>query len=148
MIAGLSWTGDASETDASPEGGRLVLVVEDDDWIRSLLAELLTDEGYRVLEAADGEVALRLAAEHTPDVIVLDLRLPRKSGLDVLTELRSAEATASTPVLVLSGEVDQLTRRLLARKAQRADGVMEKPLDLGEFFHRLGEIAEHRDEAP
>jgi DNA-binding response OmpR family regulator len=148
MIAGLTWATDNHETGASPEGGRLILVVEDDDWIRSLLAELLADEGYRVLEAADGDAALRLAAEHVPDVIVLDLRLPGKSGLDVLAELRAAEATASTPVLVLSGEVDELTRRVLACKAQRADGVMEKPLDLGEFFQRLEEIAEHRDEAP
>lgn len=82
------------ERNATLGGERLVLLVEDDGWLRPLLAELLADEGYRVIEVADGADVARLAAEQPPDAIVLDLRLPRKSGLEVLAELRANPATA------------------------------------------------------
>jgi DNA-binding response OmpR family regulator len=114
-----------------------ILIVEDDQWIRSLLAELLSDEGYRVLEAACGNEGLRLIAEQSPDVVVLDLNLPRKSGLEVLRELRANPATAGVPVLVVSGEVDSATKRILAKQEQRADGIVEKPMDLTEFFQQV-----------
>lgn len=134
------------ERNATLGGERLVLLVEDDGWLRPLLAELLADEGYRVIEVADGADVARLAAEQPPDAIVLDLRLPRKSGLEVLAELRANPATAEVPVLVLSGQVDELTRRILARRDQRADGVIEKPLDLSELFQQLEQVVEqHRD---
>lgn len=146
MIAGTSTMAD-DPTEGLPHGAeRSVLLVEDDPWLRPLLAELLADEGYRVIEAADGDVVASLAAEDPPDAIVLDLRLPRKSGLEVLAELRADPATAHVPVLVLSGEVDDLTRRILARREQRADGVIEKPLDLGEFFQRLEEVVQHHQD--
>jgi DNA-binding response OmpR family regulator len=114
-----------------------ILIVEDDQWTRSLLAELLSDEGYRVLEAACGNEGLRLIAEQSPDVVVLDLNLPRKSGLEVLRELRANPATAGVPVLVISGEVDSATKRILAKQEQRADGIVEKPMDLTEFFQQV-----------
>ena len=63
---------------------KTVLVVEDDPWIRSLMADLLAGEGYAVVQAADGKAGLNLAEQHDPDVILLDLAMPEKSGLDVL----------------------------------------------------------------
>jgi len=65
-----------------------VLVVEDDASIRSLIAELLDDAGYRVLEADCGKMALSLAREHAPSVALVDYMLPDMSGLDVLERLR------------------------------------------------------------
>lgn len=116
---------------------KLVLIVEDDQWLRSLLADLLRDEDYDVLEAESGTEGLYLARSRVPDVVVLDLKLPGMSGLDVLGELRAHDVTANIPVIVVSGEVDELTRRALERRAQRADGVIEKPLDLAEFFSQV-----------
>lgn len=127
--------------DAEAPSARTVLIVEDDPWIRPLLAELLQDEGYRVLQADTGEKGLSLALENPPNVVLLDLRLPDTSGLDVLRELRANEATADVRVLVISAEVDQITRTILARQAQRADGVIEKPLDISQLFEQLEETA-------
>jgi CheY-like chemotaxis protein len=101
-----------------------ILIVEDDPWIRTLLAELLTDEGYRVVEADCGTHALEELARGRADLVVLDLKLPNTSGLEVLRALRADPATADLPVLVMSGEVDAWTRRLLAQREQRASGIV------------------------
>ena len=69
---------------------RTVLVVEDDPWIRGLLTDLLSGEGYEVIQAQDGVSGLKMAQERDPDVILLDLAMPEKSGLDVLHELKGS----------------------------------------------------------
>jgi len=67
---------------------RSVLIVEDDETVRTLIAELLGEAGYAVLEAdCDGQ-ALRLAQKHVPSVVVMDHRLPDMSGLDLREQLR------------------------------------------------------------
>src|SRR5260370_21353486 len=94
----------------------IALVVEDDPWIRLLLRDLLTDEGYAVLEASNGSAALRLAQRQPPALVLLDLILPEQSGLELLTELKSTRATAHVPVIAVSARTD-----LLARAAELAD---------------------------
>ncbi len=79
-----------------------VLVVEDDGWIRRFMRDLLSDEGYEVLEAADGRTAIRLASELLPDVLLLDVTMPELNGVDVLRHLRSRRRTRSLPVIVVS----------------------------------------------
>jgi CheY-like chemotaxis protein len=86
-----------------------VLVVEDDGWIRRVMRDLLSDEGYEVVEAADGRTAIRLVAEHCPDVMLLDLAMPDFSGADVLLELRSRRRTRALPVVVVSAYPRVLT---------------------------------------
>jgi DNA-binding response OmpR family regulator len=121
---------------------KTVLLVDDDEWISNLLAELLREEGYLVLQANTAAMALELAAERAPDVIVLDLRLPDASGVDVLRELRARTETAETPVLVISGYLDALTGAMLSRREKRATELMPKPLDLTEFFHQVERAAQ------
>ena len=82
-----------------------ILLVEDDPDIRELVAYKLTRGGFEVIEAADGFTALRAAREQPPDAVILDLRLPRLSGIDVCRELRAAPATATTPIILLTGAV-------------------------------------------
>jgi DNA-binding response OmpR family regulator len=120
---------------------KTVLLVDDDEWISNLLAELLREEGYFVLQASTAAKALELAAERAPDVIVLDLRLPDGSGVEVLRELRARVETAETPVLVVSGYLDALTGAMLSRREQRATEMMPKPLDLTAFFHQVERAA-------
>ena len=76
---------------------RTVLVVDDDAAIRSLISELLHDDGYTVLEADCGREALRLADELAPAVVLVDHRLPDMSGMDVLERLRTRPASRDTP---------------------------------------------------
>jgi len=79
-----------------------VLLVEDDPDIRHLVSYKLSTGGFDVIEAADGADALVQARRHRPDVIVLDVRMPRLSGLEVCRELRAAPATADVPIIMLT----------------------------------------------
>jgi DNA-binding response OmpR family regulator len=88
-----------------------VLIVDDETEIRELCRVNLEFEGHEVLEAADGESALRVARDEQPDVIFLDLMMPRVDGWEVLGRLKEDDATAAIPVVLLtakSGEHDQL----------------------------------------
>jgi CheY-like chemotaxis protein len=122
--------------DATPIG-KTILVVEDDNWLRYVMAELLADDGYQVLEAETGTQALALVEQSAPDLVVLDLNLPELSGLDVLHALRAREQTVALPVIVMSGSLDGETRQRLARLSERADDVFEKPVDVGRLFERV-----------
>jgi two-component system phosphate regulon response regulator PhoB len=79
-----------------------ILIIEDDEFLRSLAAKRLEKDGYNVLAAAEGDSGLKMAEEQAPGIILLDLLLPGMSGFEVLEKLRSNESTRSTPVIVFS----------------------------------------------
>lgn len=80
-----------------------ILLVEDSKFLRLATERAMSRAGYIVTSAADGEEALRLAREKLPDLILLDMLLPKMSGPDVLKALKLNPATASIPVVVISG---------------------------------------------
>ena len=86
---------------------RLVLIVDDDPHIRQVLAFALAKAGYATIEAAEGEAALAAVAGQTPDLVVLDINMPRLDGLEVCRRLRSA---GDLPILVLSSRDDEIDR--------------------------------------
>ena len=77
-----------------------ILIVEDDNILSKAINMVLTQKGYKTLIAADGEAALIKVKEFAPDLILLDLMLPKKSGEDVLAEIMKDEKTKNIPVLV------------------------------------------------
>jgi CheY-like chemotaxis protein len=79
-----------------------VLVVDDEVGIRSLVQELLEDEGYRVLVAKDGAIAFAVAQRDPPDLIVSDLMMPGMDGRTLATRLHNTPATAHIPVVLMS----------------------------------------------
>ena len=79
-----------------------ILVADDAATIRKVIRELLTSAGYDVLEASDGEQVLKLAHEERPDLIVLDLVMPKATGFDVLREIRRDPRVRNTPILIVS----------------------------------------------
>jgi signal transduction histidine kinase/DNA-binding response OmpR family regulator len=90
---------------AAPEGAEhapLVMVVDDDPNARDLLATTVRREGYRLIEATDGESALALAREWHPDVVTLDVLMPRMDGWAVLTALKSDPELAEIPVVIVT----------------------------------------------
>jgi DNA-binding response OmpR family regulator len=111
---------------------RTVLVVEDDSAVRGLVAELLYDAGYAVLEADRGKLALRLAQEHIPSVVLVDHTLPDMSGLDLLERLRTHRASRHIPVMLVSG----LAHRLVDRD-HGADRVLAKPFDIDVLLEQV-----------
>ena len=80
-----------------------ILLVEDSKMLRITNARALVRAGYQVVTAGDGEEALRVAQESVPDLILLDMMLPKITGLDVLRGLKSDARTKDIPVIVLSG---------------------------------------------
>ncbi len=89
-----------------------ILFIEDEAAIQKTLGEFLRKKGYEVQSALDGEVGLRLAKTGNPDLILLDLILPKKHGLDVLKELHLDNNTKNIPVIILTnlenvGEVEK-----------------------------------------
>jgi CheY-like chemotaxis protein len=95
------------------EESKTILIADDEPTLRELVRASL-DGNYRFAEASDGVVALQLARELDPDVIILDLMLPRLSGLDVLEELRADERLQHIPVLVMTAWNDTYDEALAA----------------------------------
>lgn len=79
-----------------------ILLAEDSRLLRTAATSVLEGRGFTVYAAADGEQALELAREHHPDLVLLDLILPKLQGFEVLQQLRQAPETAQIPVIVLS----------------------------------------------
>jgi DNA-binding response OmpR family regulator len=109
------------------------LIVDDDVFVRSMLAELLHEEGFDVSTASNGFNGLRLAAEQHPQVVLLDLMLPELSGVEVLHELRANQQTRNAAVLVVTGNPDALPERQLAE----ADALLRKPFDVATLLATL-----------
>jgi len=80
-----------------------ILLVEDSIFFRKAVAQMLTKEGFEVVTAATGEEALQSAQKDVPDMILLDMMLPKLDGMMVLRILRGGEKTRNIPVIVLSG---------------------------------------------
>jgi len=79
-----------------------VLYVEDNEYNRKIVRQLLSRTTYRLREAADGESALGMVREERPDLVLMDVQLPKMSGLDVTRALRTDPATADVPIIVVT----------------------------------------------
>ncbi|MBP2679712.1 MAG: mtrA, partial [Deltaproteobacteria bacterium] len=89
---------------------RTILVVEDEKEIQDLLAHYLRKEGFSPLLASDGETAILKAKREKPDLILLDILLPKADGLEVLRAIRSDESIGRTPVVMLTAKGDETDR--------------------------------------
>ncbi|HEY3271316.1 MAG TPA: response regulator [Geothrix sp.] len=117
-----------------------VLLVEDEPQMRRFLRVALEGSGYRYLEATTGGEGLALAAQHRPDVILLDLGLPDMDGLDLMTRLRE---WTQTPVIVISAR-GQETDKIGALDVG-ADDYLTKPFGTGELLARIRVALRHAD---
>ncbi|HWV56335.1 MAG TPA: response regulator transcription factor [Longimicrobiales bacterium] len=115
-----------------------VLVVEDEHDIAALVAYHLTRDGYRVRTVGDGAEALEAVAVELPDLVVLDLMLPGRPGLDVLRELRSRPATEHIPVILLTALREEQDRIEGLRLG--ADDYVPKPFSPQELVLRVGAV--------
>lgn len=102
-----------------------VLIADDEPAIRTLVAAVLDETGVRTVEAADGAEALEMARHHRPDLILLDILMPKMNGIDVCQQIRAGGDIAHTPVVMLTA-CGQDSDRERGRGAG-ADGFILKP---------------------
>ena len=127
--------GDAPPTVVENEVPR-VLVVEDEPVVREIAVTVLRNNGFQVEQVVDGQAALDLLARDPAfSLVTLDLGLPKVEGREVLKQLRSAVATATLPIIVLTGEEDEATEVDIMNSG--ADDYLRKPLDPARFIARV-----------
>ena len=119
-------------------GEPLVLIADDDPDIRALVGFRLERAGCNVMRAADGEEALRLAEQQTPDICVLDVMMPKLDGLGVTRALRGEAATESVPILLLTARAgdEDVARGIDAG----ADDYLRKPFSPQELADRVEQV--------
>ena len=114
---------------------KTILIIDDDPEIRSLLTDVLTVDGYRVLEAADGKQGLASYANFQTDLIVTDLVMPEKEGIETIIELRRKFPSVKIIVLSGSGATDLRMAKLLG-----ADRAISKPFDITDLLKTVREV--------
>src|ERR1700719_216633 len=112
-----------------------VLIVEDESALCTLLRYNLEREGYRVFEARNGDEALIVAAETSPDLIVLDWMLPELSGIEVCRRLRAKGESRNVPIIMLTARGEETDR--IRGLDTGADDYIVKPFSMTEFMARL-----------
>ena len=116
--------------------GDKVLVVDDEWEIRHLLSQFLTEEGYEVILASNGEEAIELAERENPQVILLDILMPGIDGIETCKRLKEEEKTRFIPVIMATALWDRYMEAIEAR----AEDVVTKPFNLTELSHRVKSI--------
>jgi len=116
-----------------------VLVVDDSSVVRYTVASIIKSMGYAVVEASDGKEVLTMVDEHQPDLVILDIHMPEKGGIETLAELRAHSRYARLPVIVLTASAEPAIVRQVARL--RASGYLVKSnLNAREMRERIAKI--------
>ena len=122
--------------------GAQVLVVEDNEKNMKLFRDVLQASGFRLLEATTGERAMELAAEHQPNLVLMDIQLPDIDGIEALARLRTDARTASIPVVALTAHAMHGDRERFLDAG--FDAYISKPVDIVGFVKT---VKEHCGEA-
>jgi CheY-like chemotaxis protein len=128
-----------AEVDAVPKERATVLVCDDEEVLRELILASLADR-YSIVEAEDGEEALRLVRERRPELVLLDMMMPGLSGIDVLARLRADPTVAATPVVMLTARTQLADRE--SASAAGADRFLAKPFSPAELRAVVAELLE------
>ena len=123
----------------APRSRGLVLVVDDDEANRTLLRDPLETHGYEIVEAENGEQALQQVGQRAPDVVLLDVMMPRMDGFEVCRRLKNDARTAHIPILMITALSERMER--LMGIAAGASDFLTNPEDLQELTLRVGHAA-------
>jgi signal transduction histidine kinase/CheY-like chemotaxis protein len=126
-----------SKLNDTKDGNATILIVDDDDSIRSLLRQEFGEAGYLVEEATNGKEALKLIRNHRPDLILLDVMMPEMNGFDVAAILKNDPQTMDIPIIILSIVQDKARGYRIG-----VDRYLTKPIDTGKLFAEVGTLLE------
>jgi len=118
--------------------GELILIIEDNEKNRKLSRDVLEVSGYRTLETDTGEEGVRLAREHGPALVLLDIHLPGIDGIETFQRLRADPATAAIPVIAVTASAMPDDRARI--KAVGFDRYLSKPINIKLFLETVGEV--------
>ena len=123
-------------------GQGLIYVLEDEVAVRTVLVDALTSGGHQVRDFGDGQQALDEVDRVVPELILLDMRMPRMDGFQFLSALRRKPAAKAIPVIVVSGLGDELLRAIDARAAEELGvvGIFAKPFDVPTLLRYVGSV--------
>ena len=116
----------------------LILAVDDETHILHVVRMKLANAGYQVITAEDGQEALELALEHSPDLIITDYQMPYLTGLELCLELKKHEQTAATPALMLTARGFNLADKYIGQT--NITGVISKPFSPRQILARADEL--------
>ena len=119
-----------------------ILVVDDEPMVREVLSQYLSSDGFEVIEAGDGDTAVAAVTEQQPDLVLLDLMLPKRNGLDVLGFIRG---TSSLPVILLTARGDEADR--VRGLEAGADDYVVKPFSAREVVARVRSVLRRTSES-
>jgi DNA-binding response OmpR family regulator len=121
---------------------RRILIADDDPAILGMLSLRLQKRGFEILEASDGEQTLEVARAQKPDLIILDVMMPKKNGWEVARELKQDETTASIGIIVLTAigeKMNEMTSPLYG-----ADEHVDKPFEFSDLEAKIDEVLAKR----
>jgi len=122
----------------------VILIVEDNERNLKLVRDVLQVKGYKTLEAVNGEDGVKLALEHKPDLVLMDIQLPGINGIEALRQIRSNASTSAIPIIAVTASVMQQDRKQITEAG--FDAYVGKPINLKEFLDAvrkaLGEQAQ------
>ena len=124
------------------EQAGVILAADDDDDILELVCLTLEQMGHTMIRASDGDEALELARRHKPDMCVLDVMMPSRTGIEVVEALRDEEETAAIPILLLTATVNE--RDLIPGIEKDSERYMRKPFSPGELQDRVAALLRAR----
>jgi DNA-binding response OmpR family regulator len=122
--------------------GDTILIVDDSEDIALISARMLTQRGFAVITASDGAEGLAMVARQRPNCILLDVMMPRMSGLEVLRALKAGPATASIPVIMVTAKITD--DDVLSGYQQGADYYITKPFTADELVYGVNLVLGHQ----
>ena len=120
-----------------------ILIVEDSPTILHVTSKMLADGGYEVLKATDGDIALELAAQQQPNLVLLDVILPKRNGYQVCRQLKSSPETAHIPVVMITCKTKASDRHWGLE--QGADGYVTKPFTNDDLLNVISQFVPQHD---
>lgn len=114
---------------------KIVMIIEDDVLHMKLFNDVLENQGYKTLRAADGDLAMELARETQPDLIILDIRLPFTSGFEVVKQIRDEKSLKDIPVVAVTALADDWNEDDYRSKG--FDGFLAKPIAIPNFLRTV-----------
>jgi twitching motility two-component system response regulator PilH len=126
---------------------RIVLSVDDEDHVREFVSTVLEENGYTPMQAANGEEALDIISRGKPDLIIMDILMPRESGIRLYRKLKTSESLRDIPVIIYSGVAKRTALRAQAAQAESVgetvpdpDAYLEKPVTAERLAAAIKEI--------